>query len=148
MTIQREQYLYSDLSLSTTASDAIPDVVDDKVLFPVPTLVQIVSLIEIASSAFQLQTVSEQRKEVLSGATRIRRMDDEEERPEGYATQGVGVDEDGGDKLPSYPRGMLKMEVSDGNRQIKAIEYRRLPGIKLGETRLGSKVGRALDLIG
>ena len=44
-------------------------------------------------------------------------------------------------KLPAYPRSMLKMEVSDGSRVIKAMEYRRIDALQLGETALGAKVG-------
>lgn len=43
-------------------------------------------------------------------------------------------------KLPEYPRSMLKMEVSDGRVIVKAIEYKRIPGLKLGDTKLGCKV--------
>lgn len=88
---------------------------------------------EIGSSAFQLQTVAEQRKDILSGQTLIRRMDDEV------------VDEDDEEvdkgKLPVYPRGMLKLELSAGDgRVIKAIEYRRIGELRLGETSLGTKL--------
>ncbi|EIW68272.1 hypothetical protein TREMEDRAFT_63442 [Tremella mesenterica DSM 1558] len=86
------------------------------------------SITEIGSSAFQLQTVLEQRRDVLDGKTRIRRMDEEEEE-EG---------EDG--RLPVYPRGMLKLELSDGRGVMKGLEYRRLGGLVLGETALGSKL--------
>jgi hypothetical protein len=44
------------------------------------------------------------------------------------------------DRLPPYPRGMLHLEVTDGVRVMKAIEYRRIPGLALGDTALGSKV--------
>ena len=134
LTIQREQYLYSDLAASTIPSDAIPEVAHDNLLFLKPTLLQIISLTEIGSSAFQLQTVLEQRKEVISGATRIRRMDDGEEG------EADGEDGEEQDKMPAYPRGMLKMELADGFRVVKAIEYKRLGGLKLGETSLGAKV--------
>lgn len=56
-------------------------------------------------------------------------MDDEEEE----------LDEG---KLPAYPRGMLKLRVTDGERVIEALEYQRLPGIKLAETPLGAKVSK------
>lgn len=101
----------------------------DAALFPQPTLVQLHSITEIGASAFALNTAREQRREVLSGATRIRGIDDDDE------------DEDDIDgKLPSYPRSMLSMEVSDGRTALRAIEYRRLEELELGETRLGLKV--------
>ena len=125
---QLEQYLFSDLSLSTLSS-ALPTEAHDTTLFSRPTLVQILSITEIGSSAFQLQTVVEQRRDVLEGTTRIRRMGEEDSEDEV---------EDG--KLPAYPRGMLKLEISDGRRVMKAMEYRRIEELKLGETALGAKV--------
>ncbi|RXK42419.1 hypothetical protein M231_00409 [Tremella mesenterica] len=124
-----EQYLFSDLSLSTLPHPPIfPSSTTTGTLFPRPVLVQIMSITEIGSSAFQLQTVLEQRRDVLDGKTRIRRMDEEEE-DEG---------EDG--RLPVYPRGMLKLELSDGRGVMKGLEYRRLGGLVLGETALGCKL--------
>ena len=43
-------------------------------------------------------------------------------------------------KLPEYPRAMLRFELSDGRSVMKGIEYKRLNGVKLGETALGTKV--------
>lgn len=136
MSYQEEQYLWSDLALSTTAdmrSVPIPPNPHKAILFPKPTLFQITSITEIGSSAFQLQTVAEQRKDILSGQTLIRRMDDEMEGEEEEALQSG--------KLPVYPRGMLKLELSAGDgRVIKAIEYRRINELKLAETSLGAKL--------
>lgn len=134
-TWQEEQYLFSDLSQSSIPPppSLIPVTPHKILLFPRPTTLQIVSITEIGSSAFQLQTVAEQRKDILSGQTLIRRMEDEvEDEGEQEANQG---------KLPVYPRGMLRMELSLGHgRTIKAIEYRRIGDIKLGETSLGAKM--------
>lgn len=127
---QIEQYLHSDLSHTTLPSGLIPAQAHNIHLFPQPTLLQLISLTEIAASAFQLQTVLEQRRDVLDGASRIRRMDDEDTEDE----------EVGEGKLPSYPRGMLRLELTDGERVIKGIEYRRIEGLVLGETALGCKV--------
>ena len=107
-------------------------------LFPQPVLLQIVALTEIGSSAFQLQTVLEQRRDVLDGKTRIRRMGDEDDTGE------MDLAELG--KLPAYPRGMLKLELSDGRAVVKAMEYGRLGGLKLGETSLGAKVSPPLSI--
>lgn len=119
-------YLDSDLA-QTTLQGAIPQELNDGVLFPRPTLVQLHSITEIGASAFALNTAREQRREVLSGATRIRGIDDDED----------DIDDS---KLPAYPRSMLGFEVSDGRSTIRAFEYRRLPELQLGETRLGLKV--------
>lgn len=135
MSYQEEQYLFSDLAQSTIAdflSVPIPPNPHEAILFPKPTLFQITSITEIGSSAFQLQTVAEQRKDILSGQTLIRRMDDEVEDDEEEVHKG---------KLPVYPRGMLKLELSAGDgRVIKALEYRRISELRLGETSLGSKL--------
>lgn len=120
-------YLDSDLN-ETTLSGVIPQELSDGVLFPRPTLLQLHSITEIGASAFALNTAREQRREVLSGATRIRGIDDDDE------------DDIDDSKLPAYPRSMLSLEVSDGRSTIRAIEYRKLPELVLGETRLGLKV--------
>lgn len=122
-------YLDSDLA-QTTLQGVIPQELNDGVLFPRPTLVQLHSITEIGASAFALNTAREQRREVLSGATRIRGIDDDED----------DIDDS---KLPAYPRSMLGFEVSDGRSTIRAFEYRRLPELQLGETRLGLKVSSA-----
>lgn len=47
-------------------------------------------------------------------------------------------------RLPTYPRGMLKLEITDGERIMKALEYRRIDGLKLAETPLGFKVSYSI----
>jgi RecQ-mediated genome instability protein 1 len=88
---------------------------------------------EIGSSAFQLQTVAEQRKDIINGTTLIRRMDDEmDDEDEEAIKEG---------KMPVYPRGMLKFELTMGDgRVVDAIEYKKVSGIILGETSLGAKL--------
>ena len=43
-------------------------------------------------------------------------------------------------KMPAYPRSMLRLDLSDGRRVMKAIEYRSIMELQLGETALGAKV--------
>ncbi|WVW85531.1 hypothetical protein I302_107569 [Kwoniella bestiolae CBS 10118] len=126
------QFLYSDLSQSTLPSRSFPvqDELHDIFLFPRPHILQIQHISEIGHSAFQIQHTMEQRSEVLSGQNLIRRMDDEEE----------GENELDNGKVPPYPRSMLKLELSDGRRVVKAMEYRRIGGLVLGQTSLGCKV--------
>ncbi|WWC93499.1 hypothetical protein V866_000334 [Kwoniella sp. B9012] len=127
------QFLYSDLSQSTLLSRSFPSAqteLHEIVLFPRPTILQIHHVSEIGHSAFQIQHTMEQRSEVLSGQTLIRRMDDEEEN-ENEVDSG---------KVPPYPRSMLKLELSDGRRTVKAMEYRRINGLVLGQTSLGCKL--------
>lgn len=126
------EYLDADLAESTLQG-VIPQAdgegkLPSSILFPKPTLVQVLSITDIGASAFSLQTTLEQRREVFSGATRIRGIDDDDD------------DEIDESKLPAYPRGMLSLGISDGRNALRAIEYRRLDGLELGETRLGIKV--------
>ncbi|WWC90614.1 uncharacterized protein L201_005550 [Kwoniella dendrophila CBS 6074] len=130
------QYLYSDLSQSTLPSRVFPSgEIHDKILFQRPTLLQIHYLSEIGYSAFQIQTTMEQRSEVLSGQSLIRRMPNEEDFT---AEEDQNQVEEG--KVPPYQRSMLKFELSDGRQTIKAIEYKRLNGLVLGQTSLGCKL--------
>lgn len=92
-----------------------------------PVIVQIHAVTDIGVSAFALSRTLDERRDVLSGATRIRRMDEEEDEVE----EG---------KLPPYVRSMLSLEVSDGRTAMRAIEYRRVEGLVLAETPLGTKV--------
>lgn len=129
-----EQYIYSDLGLSTlppAQGTSIPpetgQQIHDGVLFSTPTILQIHTVAEIGNSAFQLRTTLEQRRDIISGATHIRRLGDED----------VDNDITG---PPPYPRSMLAMDVSDGRTALRAIEYRRIPELVLGEAPLGTKV--------
>lgn len=94
-------------------------------------MLQLESITEIGASAFQLQTVLDQRRDVFDGVGKIRRMPDPGQ-PEPEPEQ---------DNLPPYPRGMLRLVLSDGRSQFRAIEYKPINELKLGETALGSKVG-------
>ncbi|BEJ16523.1 hypothetical protein CspHIS471_0511280 [Cutaneotrichosporon sp. HIS471] len=124
-----EQYLYGDLGACTTPSRTLPtadDVGRHTTTIPGPLIVQIHSVMDVGVSAVHLQRTLEERRDVLSGATRIRRMDDDEEVKEG--------------KVPPYQRSMLSLEVSDGRTVIRAIEYRRIEGLTLADTPLGTKL--------
>jgi len=100
----------------------------------------VMSVMEVGHSAFQLQTTMENRKEALSGVRRIRRLGN----PQADGGEEGEEEEDEDDEaIPPYPRGMLRLEVSDGYTTLKAMEYQRISGLTLGETALGSKVGSA-----
>ena len=90
-------------------------------------LLELVHLTEIGHSAFNLMNVRQTRidREDLAGLANA----DEE-----------GNVEDDEGPVPKYPRGMLKMQLSDGHTTLTAIEYRRLPGLELGTTPYGCKV--------
>lgn len=96
---------------------------DNMTLRGPPILVQVVSMTEIGSSAFNLQNVRQARIEEADLAG-LAEEEEDEEAP----------------KIPKYPRGMLKFELNDGKTTMQAIEYKRLAGLELGVTPLGFKV--------
>lgn len=141
-----EQYLYSDLGASTLppplGGGGIPTSTNEhdaarlesSTLFATPTIVQLHTLSEVGASAFALSTTLDQRRDVITGATRIRRLGDEDDQ-DGEAGVADGVP-------PPYPRSMLAMDVSDGRTAMRAFEYRRIPKLVLSETPMGTKVSQ------
>ncbi|EPQ54219.1 hypothetical protein GLOTRDRAFT_11659, partial [Gloeophyllum trabeum ATCC 11539] len=117
------QFLQSDLQDSTVPGTGLPpDIFTyDGMRLQGPILVQISAITDIGQSAFSLQNVRQ---------TRLDRAD--------LAGLGQEGDEDEG-PIPRYPRSMLRFQLSDGNLSIKAVEYRKLPQLELGETPLGYK---------
>lgn len=91
-------------------------------------LVEIASLTEITHSAFNLNQVRVAREE--------RMKDDNVEEGEGEGD----VEVEGEGPMPKYPRGMLKLQLTDGTTMLPAIEYRTLPELSLEHTPLGFKV--------
>ncbi|KAG9314993.1 hypothetical protein JVU11DRAFT_4102 [Chiua virens] len=94
---------------------------------PIPLLVEIMSITEIAHSAFSLLNTHQ---------TRLDRADlglAQEENDEQYRNEDEGP-------VPKFPRGMLKFELSDGSTTLRAIEFRSLPQLELGTTPLGYKI--------
>lgn len=91
-------------------------------------LVEIVSVMEIASSAFSLNQTRLAREE----RTKAGDVDDGE---------GEGdIEIEGEGPMPKYSRGMLKFQLTDGATMLPAIEYRPLPELSLENTPLGYKV--------
>ncbi|KAL7417288.1 hypothetical protein BDY24DRAFT_377349 [Mrakia frigida] len=136
-----ERLLLSDLASSTVEGTGFPpelfadpeDPMHQKILFEgvrKGCLVMVVSITEIGSSAFTLQRTLHDRQEARTGVAKIRRLVGEEEAD----------DDEEGQEGPKYARGTLKLELSDGFRTVRAIEYKRISSLKLGETRLGSKL--------
>jgi RecQ-mediated genome instability protein 1 len=138
------QVLLSSLTDSCLPNTGLPSTPEDvdalhgETLFGKdPCLVMILSITEVGHSAFQLQTTMETRKEALSGVARIRRI----RNPQADGAEEDDQEEEEDDeKIPPYPRSMLRLELSDGHTTMKAMEYRRINGLTLGETALGSKV--------
>jgi RecQ-mediated genome instability protein 1 len=129
------QLLGSDLRDSMTPSTGLPPVflTSDRTLSSPPLLVEIVSITEVGHSAFQLQNTRQMRidRADLAGLNADRGENGEQEE-----------EEEG--PVPRYPRSMLKLELTDGTVTFRAIEYKRIPDLVLGETPLGYKVLRVL----
>jgi RecQ-mediated genome instability protein 1 len=58
----------------------------------------------------------------------------------GLVREGVEDAEEDEGPVPKYPRGMLRLELSDGFTTVEAVEYRSIPQLELGVTPLGYKV--------
>ncbi|CAE6519207.1 unnamed protein product [Rhizoctonia solani] len=118
----KEQLLQSSLADSAVRDTGFPDLNSHGVQIK-NTLCEVVALTEIGHSAFTLKNVRQARvdKEDLAGL--------------------AGDLEDGEDySIPKYPRSMLRFELSDGTKTMRAIEYRRIPDFELGVTQLGTKI--------
>lgn len=143
MTEVNSQFLLSSLCDSCLPDTGLPqpeqyEEYNNQILFAKDgCLVMVLSIMEIGHSAFQLQTTMENRREALSGAGRIRRI----RNPQADGDNAGDEDEEEEtDEIPPYPRSMLMLEVSDGYNVMKAMEYKRISGLTLGESALGSKV--------
>lgn len=124
-----EQLLQSSLSDSTVPGTGFPDPNSHGIRIN-NTLCEVVALTEIGHSAFTLKNVRQARidKEDLAGL--------------------AGDLEDGEDySIPKYPRSMLRFELSDGSKTMRAIEYRRISDFELGVMPLGTKVCTSLSLL-
>lgn len=89
-------------------------------------LVQIQSITEVGHSALSLQTVHQKLLDDAQGRDRVVDLEDPESQDRHAPI--------------SYPRAMLKFELSDGHHTVPAIEYHRLDGLSLAQTPLGSKL--------
>ncbi|EEB92609.1 hypothetical protein MPER_08856, partial [Moniliophthora perniciosa FA553] len=127
------QLLESDLRDSMLHGTGIPAQIADpdtarSTLSGPPILVQIESITEIGVSAYTLNKTREIREERLAAGA-------EEGQDDGEADNDV----QGAGPVPNYPRAMLRLEISDGARTLRAMEYRQIPELKLGATPLGYK---------
>ncbi|THH33181.1 hypothetical protein EUX98_g962 [Antrodiella citrinella] len=84
---------------------------------------------EIGHSAFSLLNIAEERAEHAK----------REARRQAAAESGEAEEEEEEDIKPTYPRSMLRFELSDGTKILHAFEYVRLPDIELGVTPIGYK---------
>ncbi|KAH9917823.1 uncharacterized protein B0H18DRAFT_938171 [Fomitopsis serialis] len=125
------QLLESDLRDSMVPGTGLPQISPDtkETTIHGPILVQVLSIMEIGQSAFSLMSVRQAKLERADMAGLAGEEDDEDEGP-----------------IPSYPRSMLRFELTDGSITLPAVEHRRLPDFKLGESRLGLKVSGSLPI--
>ena len=85
-----------------------------------PVLVQIISTDDVSTSAFQLDQIRQAREERMRAG-----VGNEEGEEDG------DVDVEGEGPMPQYPRGKLRLQLSDGHTVLEALEYRRIDELKL-----------------
>ena len=75
---------------------------------------------DISTSAFELDQIRQACKEhILAG------VGDEEGKEDG------DIDVDGKGPMPKYPRGKLRLQLSDGQTVLEAMEYHQINELKL-----------------
>ncbi|KAF5309695.1 hypothetical protein D9611_014705 [Ephemerocybe angulata] len=126
----RMQLLKSSLSESMDSTDGLPKGIghlnSNLTLSGVPTLVEILSVSEVGSSAFQLDQVRKARGERL--------------RAGGYDEHGEGNEEANLEGEEAKEEADLEMEGEDGTTQFQAMEYKTIPQLSLAHTPLGFKL--------
>jgi RecQ-mediated genome instability protein 1 len=133
--IQRVQQQLMLASLSDVAlSGALPEDLSDVQSTQVASqkggiLVQLEGIFEIGHSTLSVSDAHKQRKEdAKMGVDRARivgNIEDDAEENQGPA---------------KFPRAMLMLQVGDGFRSMKAMEYKRIPELSMDDTPLGCKV--------
>jgi RecQ-mediated genome instability protein 1 len=85
-----------------------------------PVLVEIIRMDDVSTSAFQLDQIRQAREERIRAG-----VGNEEGKEDG------DIDVDGEGPMPQYPRGKLRLQLSDGQTVLEAFEYRRINELKL-----------------
>lgn len=130
--------MQSSLADSTLPNTGLPQnirTVKRARLTGLPCLVEIRAISDIGIGAFNLMNVRQNRMDRADLAGLVRQDEEDAEEDEG--------------PVPKYPRGMLRLELSDGLTTVEAVEYRSIPQLELGITPLGYKVciGQSLCII-
>ncbi|KAG2146166.1 uncharacterized protein EDB93DRAFT_1086599 [Suillus bovinus] len=123
------QFLQSNLTDSTLPNTGLPQNIrniKNARLTGLPCLVEIRAISDIGVSAFSLMNVRQNRMDRADLAGLVREDEEDAEEDEG--------------PVPKYPRGMLRLELSDGFTTVEAVEYRAIPQLELGVTPLGYKI--------
>ena len=96
-----------------------------------PIVLELVHMTDVGVSAFSLERVRQDRDQKLYlemlALARAGQTATEESLLEIMSA------------LPEYPRGTLKLILTDGHTELHAVEYKQLP-FKLGRTKIGLKV--------
>ncbi|KAG1841692.1 hypothetical protein DFJ58DRAFT_666386 [Suillus subalutaceus] len=132
------QFFQSSLADSTLPNTGLPQnihTIKKARLTGLPCLVEIRAISDIGISAFSLMNVRQNRVDRADLAGLVREDEEDAEEDEG--------------PVPKFPRGMLRLELSDGFTTVEAVEYRSIPQLELGVTPLGYKVriGQSLCVI-
>ncbi|GAA6010959.1 hypothetical protein JCM10207_004013 [Rhodosporidiobolus poonsookiae] len=105
-------------------------------------LFQVQQLEDVAHSAAQVYDVRKEKREFnrvgnsgAGGSGRIMDLDDAEEDEDEVKKAILR-----GTKEPAYPRGSGKLVLSDGANEVTAFELQRIPGLGMGEGKLGTKL--------
>ncbi|KAG2367879.1 hypothetical protein BDR07DRAFT_206764 [Suillus spraguei] len=123
------QFFQSSLADSTLPNTGLPQnihTIKKARLTGLPCLVEIRAISDIGTSAFSLMNVRQNRIDRADLAGLVRENEEDAEEDEG--------------PVPKYPRGMLRLELSDGLTTVEAVEYRSIPQLELGVTPLGYKI--------
>ncbi|KAG1804983.1 uncharacterized protein HD556DRAFT_1327705 [Suillus plorans] len=123
------QFLQSSFADSTLPNTGLPQnirTIKRARLTGHPCLVEIRAISDIGISAFSLMNVRQNRMDRADLAGLVREDEEDAEEDEG--------------PVPKYPRGMLRLELSDGFTTVEAVEYRAIPQLELGVTPLGYKI--------
>lgn len=143
-----QQILLSPLEACTSQGSLPVDLEgQDGILSPgKAVLVQVVSMDEVGQSAVSLRDALQARREdarlgLQADRVRVQGLtQDGAEAEDGSAAAGGSSGNGPTAGAASYPRAMLKLELSDGHSVCTAIEYRRVPALDLASTELGAKL--------
>lgn len=143
------QLLLSDLTTSTLPSPSLlplPLPAAPTVLFPLKAnavLLQITAVEEIAQPALALLQTLKERQHLEKSRLVDDEIDEAERDRRRIRLEGAEEDEAGEGE---WTRGMLKFGLSDGHHLVSGVEWKRISGFSLDDTKLGCKVCCTLSL--
>jgi RecQ-mediated genome instability protein 1 len=144
------QLLLSQLSTSTISTlSLLPHPLPDRptTLFPTKAasvLLQVMAIEEIAQPALSLLRILKERQQLDKLRLANEGIDDAEKERRRARREGAEEDEAGEGE---WVRGVMKFELSDGHNSVKGVEWKRIPGFSLEETKLGCKVSLVITAV-